>query len=85
MYWYILGEVTKNMFLKTVCFIAVLTVSKIHFSKPHNATSAVTFERLEIQIKKDSKYITIIFYIPLATPFPRPLCYQLNKLIIQTI
>jgi len=50
------------MFLKTVCFIIFLTVSKIHFSKPNNATSAVTFERLELQIKKDSKYIIFIFY-----------------------
>ncbi|XP_060865388.1 phenoloxidase-activating factor 2-like [Metopolophium dirhodum] len=41
------------MFLKTLCFIMFLTVSKIHFSKPNNATSAVSFERLELQTKKD--------------------------------
>jgi len=66
-YWYlVLGKVTKNMFLRTVCFITFLTVSKIHFSKPNDATvatSAVSFDRLELQIKKESKYnIMVIYY-----------------------
>jgi len=50
------------MFLNTVYFIVFLTVFKIHFSKPNDATSAVSFERLEMQIKKDSKYIIVILY-----------------------
>ncbi|XP_025206076.1 phenoloxidase-activating factor 2-like [Melanaphis sacchari] len=41
------------MFLKMVCFIVFLTVSKIHFSKSKDVTNAVSFERLEIQTKKD--------------------------------
>lgn len=39
-----------------------LTVSKIHLSKPDDATSAVSFDRLELQTKKDSEYIIVIFY-----------------------
>lgn len=37
-----------------------LTISKIHLSKPNDATSAVSFDRLELQTKKNSKYIIII-------------------------
>jgi len=57
----VLGEVTKNMFLKTLFFIMFLNVSKVHLSKINDATSAVSFDRLELQTKKDSKYIIVIF------------------------
>lgn len=39
-----------------------LTLSKIQFSKPNGTTSAVSFDRLEMQTKKDSKYIIVMFY-----------------------
>jgi len=63
----VLGEVTKNMFLKTLCFIMFLTVSKIHLSKPNDAASAVSFDRLELQTKKDSKYIIIVIFYSRST------------------
>lgn len=50
------------MFLKTLCFIMFLTISKIYLSKPNDATSAVSFDRLELQTKKNSKYIIIVIY-----------------------
>jgi len=39
-----------------------LTISKIYLSKPNDATSAVSFDRLELQTKKNSKYIIIVIY-----------------------
>lgn len=44
-----------------------LTVSKIHLSKPNDAASAVSFDRLELQTKKDSKYIIIVIFYSRST------------------
>lgn len=43
------------MILKTVILITFFTVSVVHFSISNDAGS-VTFERLEFQIEKNSKY-----------------------------
>lgn len=48
------------MFLKTEILIILFVLSKVYFSKS-NDVGAVTFERLEFQIEKNSKYILITF------------------------
>lgn len=55
----LLREATKIMFWKTVTFIFVFYIfTKIQFTKPNDA-GAVSFDRLELQIKKNSKFIYI--------------------------
>lgn len=43
------------MSVNTITFIVIFTVFEVNFSTSNNAGS-VTFERLELQVPKNSKY-----------------------------
>lgn len=46
------------MYLKAVTFIAIFIISKFSFSKSNDA-DAVKFDKLELLLKKNSKYLNI--------------------------
>lgn len=54
------GGAAKNMILKTLAIVAFFIVVKIHGSTS-NDVGSVTFDRLELQIEKNSKYYPMKF------------------------
>jgi hypothetical protein len=57
-----LEETDEKMIFKTFAVVAFFTVSKIHESVS-NDTGSVSFDRLELQIEKISKYDFMKFNI----------------------